>query len=235
MTLGTMLSAVYEEMSYQASPAAAVTTRITRYLNEAIRSVLGEPCLQRAADSDDPYTFASVAAQARYVLPEAVARIHHFTDRTNDIKLNAMDLATYRRICPDPTVVTGTPDYYVPIGKVAVAVQPADASELFVASSAGGDTTQGAYVEGIITGGYRRSVSTTLTGVTAVTLNASVKSFIEIEDFYLSAAATGTVTLTEDSGAGAELARITIGATRPRYYAFYLWPTPTAAVTYYVD
>jgi hypothetical protein len=41
--------------------------------------------------------------------------------------------------------------------------------------------------------------------------------------------------LLEDSGLGTELARITIGAKRPRYQAIALWPTPAAILTYYVD
>jgi hypothetical protein len=164
-----------------------------------------------------------------------VARIKGMREITNDITLSAMDLGRYRHADPDPASSTGTPTHYVPIGRVAVAVQPADASEIFVKSSSASDTTQVAYIEGVITGGYLRTASVTLTGTTAVTLGSTLTSFIEITDFYLSAAAVGTVTLHEDSGAGAELARITIGATRPRYYGFYLWPTPSAVVSYLVD
>ena len=75
----------------------------------------------------------------------------------------------------------------------------------------------------------------TMTGTTAVSLSASITSFLDITDFYLSVAAVGTVTLHEDATGGTELARITLGALRPRYYGFYLYPTPSAAVTYYVD
>jgi hypothetical protein len=116
-----------------------------------------------------------------------------------------------------------------------VATQPSDASSIFVKSTSAADTTQTAYIEVVITGGYRRTASVTLTGTTAVNLSSAISTGEVIEDFYLSAVAAGTVTLHEDSGAGTELARITIGALRPRYYGFYLWPTPSAAVTYYVD
>lgn len=235
MTLSEILAGIYEESSYQTAPAAAVITRLTRWVNEGVRSVLSEPGLERLADSDAPLTVASVINQARYVTPEAVARINSISERTNDMVLDAMSLEDYRRVSPDPTATTGTSTNYVPIGRVAVAVQPSNASEIFVKSTAAGDTTQTAFIEGIITGGYMRTASVTLNGTTAVSLAAAITTFEEITDFYLSATAAGTVTLLEDSGAGTELARITIGAKRPRYYAFYLWPTPAAVVSYLVD
>jgi hypothetical protein len=234
MEFSAILSAVYDECNYLASPASGVVTRVKRLVNEGQRALLSEPGLQRLADSDVPHTFASVASTARYVLPESVARIHHISETTNDIALEAMSLGRYRHADPDPASSSGTPTHYVPIGRVAVATQPSNASEIFVDSTSASDTNT-AYIEGIITGGYTRTASVSMTGQTAVTLSAAITSFIEITDFYLSAAAVGTVTLHEDASGGTELARITIGAKRPRYYGFYLWPTPSAAVTYTVD
>lgn len=234
MTFAEVLSECYADLNYAASPAATEVARIKRYVNEGLRVILGEPALVRLLDSDAPLTVASVASTARVVVPEAVARIHHITERTNARRLEPMSLAEYRQREPDPASHTGTPTHYVPIGRVAVAKQPADASEIFVDSTAAGDTNT-CYIEGITTGGYMKTASVNMTGVTAVTLSAAITDFIEITDFYLSAAAVGTVTLHEDASGGTELARITIGAKRPRYYAFYLFPTPSAAVTYYVD
>lgn len=234
MEFSEILSAAYDECQYAASPAAAIVTRMKRFVNEGVRAVLGKPGLLRLADSDQPLTFATTANTARYVLPEAVARIHHITERTNDQRLIPMSLAAYRLLDPDATSSTGTPTHYVPIGRVAAATPPSDASELFVDSTSASDTNT-AYLEGIITGGYLRSVSVTMTGTTAVSLSTAITSWIEVTDFYLSAAAVGTVTLHEDASGGTELARITIGAKRPRYYGVYLWPTPAAAVTYYTD
>ena len=234
MTLAEMLTAVYDEGGFLSSPATAVTTRITRLLNEGIRTILSEPGLMRLADSDAPLAVASVASQARYVVPEAVAQIKGISERTNDWALEVMSLDRYRREEPDPASNTGTPTHYVPIGRVAVAVQPSNASEIFVDSTSASDTGT-AYIEGIVTGGYHRTASVSMTGTTAVSLSASITSFIEITDFYLSANAVGTVTLHEDASGGTELAQITIGQKRPRYYAFYLWPTPAAVVSYLVD
>jgi hypothetical protein len=234
LEFSAILSAIYDECNYGSSPAAAVVTRVKRFVNEGVRAILSEPGLGRLADSDSPHTFASVASTARYVVPESVARIKGIRETTNDIALQAMDLQRYRHADPDPASSSGTPTHYVPIGRVAVATQPSDASEIFVDSTAAGDTNT-AFLECVITGGYTRTLSVSMTGVTAVSFSASVTSIIEITDFYLSAAAVGTVTLHEDASGGTELARITIGAKRPRYYGFYLWPTPSAAVTYSVD
>ena len=234
MTRQELESAIADETGYGTSPETRVLTRIRRVLNEGVRAVLGEPGLSALQDSDAPYSFATTANQARYVLPEAIARILHMTERTNDWRLAQMPLATYRAIDPDPAANTGSPTHYVPIGRVGVAVQPSDASEIFVDSTSASDTNT-AYLEGLITGGYQRKVSVTMTGTTAVSVDTSLTSFIELNDFYLSHPALGTVTLHEDASGGTELARITIGQTRPRYYGFYLWPTPSAVITYYVD
>jgi hypothetical protein len=177
---------------------------------------------------------ASVASQARYVVPEAVASIRGISERTNDYTLEVMSLDRYRRVEPDPASNTGTPTHYVPIGRVAVALQPSDASELFIDSTSASDTGT-VYLEGIVSGGYRRTASVSMTGTTAISIAAAITDWIEVTDFYLSANAVGTVTLHEDASGGTELARITIGQKRPRYYGFYLWPTPSAVVTYLVD
>lgn len=233
MEFSAILADIYADIGYQSSPASAEIARIKRYVNQGLRNILAEPGMARLLDSDSPFTVASVADQARYVVPEAVAQIRGMSERTNDRTLSAMSLSEYRRAAPDPTAVSGTPTHYVPFGRTAVAVQPSDASLLFVDSTSASDTGT-AYIEYLIAGGYRRTASVSMTGTTAVSFGASLGA-VTIEDFYLSANAVGTVTLHEDADGGTELARITIGQKRPRYYGFYLWPTPSAAVDYLVD
>jgi hypothetical protein len=216
MDLSTLLTACYDETGYQSSPAAAITTRFTRWLNEGVRAILAEPGLQRLADNDTPLQVASVASTARVVVPESVARILTISERTNDYVLRPMSLQQYRTIEPDPASTTGTPTHYVPIGRVAVATPPSDASEIFIKSTSASDGVGvTAYLEGLITSGYTRTTSTTMNGTTAKSLDTTITTWIEITDWYLSTAAVGTVTLLEDSGAGTELARITIGQKRP--------------------
>jgi hypothetical protein len=115
-----------------------------------------------------------------------------------------------------------------------VATQPSDASEIFVKSTSAADTNT-ARIEGIITGGYYRTASVTMTGTTAVSLSSTITTFIRITKFYLSVAANGTVTLHEDSGSGTELARLQVGDAHAAYYQVRLYPTPAAAVTYTAD
>ncbi len=227
-----MEATVYELTKYGSAPDSTVVARIRRFLVEGVRAVLAEPGLLRLQDTDTPVTFASVTGQARYTLPESVARIHHMSERTNDRKLWPMTLAEYRAFDPDAATTSGTPTHYVPIGRVGVAVQPSDASDIFVDSTSASDTGT-ASLDGMITGGYLRTSAVTMTGTSAVSLG--ITNFLELHDFSLSHPAVGTVTLHEDASGGTELARITVGQTRPRYFGFYLWPTPAAAVTYFVD
>ena len=234
MTRHDLITAALEDCTYGAAAEARVMARFKRYLDEGVKAVIGEPGVVTLVDSDTPYTFASVPSQARYVIPEGLAYIRHLSERTNDWRLQPMSLAAYRAIHPDPSSYTGTPTHYVPIGQVGVAVQPADASAVFVDSTSASDVWT-AYIEGFITGGYQRTASITMTGTTAVSLDAAITSFVELNDFHISRAAVGTVTLHEDASGGTELARITIGQTRPHYYGFYLWPTPSAVVSYYAD
>lgn len=235
MTFAEILSSVYEDCNYGSSPAAPVVTRVKKYVNDAVRMVLSEPGMTRLQDSDLPFPFASVSLQARYTLPESVAFIRGISERTNDRTLRQIDLTTYRRRNPDPATNSGVTTAYVPFGRTAVAVQPSAAAELFVKSTAAGDTTQVVRLEGILTGGYQRQVTVTLTGTTAVSLATAITTWIEVTDVWMETAATGTVTLHQTSGAGTELARITIGLLRPRYLGFYLDPTPASAIDYLVD
>lgn len=231
MTYATILQELYRRLNYGSSPASEVTTRLAAFLNLTHRQILSVPGLDRLRDDTIP--FASVSARAQYGLPPAVQRVQRLTDRTNDRRLQLRSLDWIRAIDPGLDQ-SGTPEVYAPIGIQAVALQPSDASEIFVDSTAAGDTGT-AYIEGIRTGGYFKALSVSMTGVTAVTFSASFADFIEITKFYISAAAVGTVTLHEDASGGTELARIPIGQTFSRYQGIQLWPTPSAAVTYYVD
>lgn len=234
MEFSAILAAAYEDLGYASSPAATVVTRLKRYVNEGLQAILAEPAIYGLIEADVPYTFASVASRARYALPDGHAYVREIRDTTNDITLSAMALDAYRRLDPDPTQTTGLPTHYVPVGRIAVALQPSDASEIFVDSTSASDTNT-CQIEGIVTGGYRRTATVTMTGTTAVSVSTSITDWIEITDFYLDAAAVGTVTLHEDASGGTELARITIGQKRPNYQGFYLWPTPSGANTYAVD
>ena len=234
MTLTTLLADLYRRTNHPSSPAAAVTTRFTAYINEGLQELYSLPGMGAwVARHQPPLTFASVASTAVYSLPPGISRVENIRETTNDRTLEMRGREWYHRTEPDPST-TGTPEVWIPLGFSAVAQQPADASEIFVDSTSASDTGT-VYIEAIRTGGYPVTLSTTMTGTTAKSLGAAYTDIIQITKFYISTAAVGAVTLHEDASGGTELARIPIGQTFARYQQIALWPTPAAAVTYTVD
>jgi hypothetical protein len=231
MTLATLQADLYRRVGLATAPATSETTRLTAFLNETHREILSTPGLESLID--DTVTFASVSAQSLYALPPSVDGIEAITDRTSMVPIPPRSLAWLRSEDPGLTA-SGTPTVYIPRGLQAVAVQPTAAAEIFIKSTAAGDTGT-AFIEGFRTGGYPITTSKVMTGVTAVSFSATLTDVIEITKVYLSAAAVGTVTLHSVSGVGTELARIAIGQTYTRYQGIQLWPTPSAAITYHVD
>jgi len=73
-----------------------------------------------------------------------------------------------------------------------------------------------------------------MTGTTTVAIG-TLTDIVEITKFYLSAAAVGTVTLTEDAVGGTALSRIPIGQTHARYMRIALWPAPSSALSLTLD
>ncbi len=233
MTLNDLEQDLYRRLGFNtSSPDSATQTRLRAFINETQQEILSEPGMESLLN--DIITFASVASTPEYSLPPAIARVKTLRETTNDRILWPLSLDEYRLRYPDPTQTTGTPERYVELGLAAVASQPSDASTLLVDSTAAGDTNT-AFIEGYRTGGYFRSVSVTMTGVTAVNISATTSDWIQITKFYLSAAAVGTVTLVEDAEGGTVLATIPIGQTHARYRRIALVPTPSAAVTYTLD
>ena len=176
---------------------------------------------------------ASVADQPTYGV--ALQSIKWMTEATTQRRLIEKTLGWYRENVPDPTRMTGTPRFWVPMGFTRIHTRPSTAGvELFVKSTAAGDTGT-AYVEVVRSDGYTRSLTVTMTGVTAVSLGAAITDVIDVQDFYLSAAAVGTVTLHAVSGAGAELSRIPIGQKAGRFLRYALVPTPSQVISYTID
>lgn len=230
MTLSEIEADCYRRLGKNTTADASTQARIRAFINQRQRRILSDIGVERLRD--DVFTFVSVASQQRYALPQGVARINRIWETTNDRVLRLLSLSEVRED-PRAALITGTPDYFVPLGYTAVAAQPSDASQLWAKSTAAGDT-QNLTIEGVLSTGERRTVTQALTGVTALQIG-TLATWVTIERVYVATAAVGTITLLEDSGSGTELARITLGATAPRYYSILLYPTPSAAITYYVD
>lgn len=234
MNFLTLKKRLVRRRSHDGATLDALTNqRLGDFLNECHRELLSE--VGMATVRDDVLTFATVASQQRYALnDQGIAKIHRLWASVNPRRLRKRSLAWLRETDGRALLNTGVPDYWIPLSSTQVATQPSDASEIFVKSTSAGDVGT-CYIEGIITGGYRRTASVVMTGVTAVSLSTLITSFIEIDKFYLSAATVGTVTLHEDSGVGTELARIAIGDAYAKYQTILLYLTPSAVETISVD
>jgi hypothetical protein len=230
MTLRDIERSIYRRLNKNASvPNAETQARVREFINSRHRMLMRKfPQLR-----DDVLTFASVASQQRYGLPEqGIARINRIWETTNDRTLELRDLSWLRTNDPDPQ--TSTPCAWIPLSYTQVHTQPSNASEVFVDSTSASDTCR-AFIEGVITGGYRRKAEVTMTGTTAVSLDTTITTWIQIDKFYLSEEAVGTVTLHEDASGGTELSQIAIGDTYAKFLSFLLWPTPSDVITYTCD
>lgn len=232
MTLSDLEQDVYRRLGKNTTADTATQTRIRAFLNQRQRRILADVGIGQLRD--DIFTFASVASQQRYALPQGVSQVHRIWEQTNGRFLRRLSLTDLRRLDPRAATLTGTPDYWVPFGYTAVAKQPADASSLVAVSTSAADT-QNLTVEGVTSSGERRTATVALNGLVAVDVAGTISTWVMVERVYVATAAVGRIELHEDTAGGAELARITIGQTAPRYYTILLYPTPSAAVTYFTD
>jgi len=236
VTYNALLLDLYRRCGYtNASVDAAVTLRLSGFLNEALQDVISEPGIGAWITlNQPPVTFASVVNQAIYAIPNGVQRIDAISDRTTNTTLELSDLTWYRTASPNPAIFTGTPSAWVPFGFMAVSSQPSAATGLWAVSSSASDTTQSVKIETVRTGGVTFSSALTLNGVTRVQLGTAT-DHEQITKFYLSAVAVGTISLYDAATVGNLLGIIPIGSTFSRYQAIALWPTPAAVATYAVD
>lgn len=242
MNLGTIETAIYAYFGHGSTSTVQtdVRDRIRQGINEDHRHILtkkGMKSLRKAL-----LTFASVANSPFAVLPQAMSKVIAVSDRINGKALIEATLQEIRIADPGLTSVASYPDqYFIDNYASYVAQDPTDASAIFAKSTSATDgATKTAFIEGIVTGGYYQTSSVVLNGVTAVQFGA-LATWILITKFYIgltaggATTATGNVTLHEDSGIGTEMARIPPGRDKPRYTRIHLYPTPTAANTYYAD
>jgi hypothetical protein len=232
VTLSEIEQDVYRRTGKNTSSPDTVTqTRVRAFINQRQRRILSDVGIGRLRD--DVFTFSSVASQQRYGLPQGISKLHRIIDSANGRSIRLLTLAELREVDPRASTYTGTPDYVVPVGYSAVASQPSDASQIWAVSTSASDT-QNLTIETALSTGERRTITQALTGTVPVQIG-TLSTHVVIERIYVATAAVGTITILEDSGTGAELSRITIGQTAPRYFSILLYPTPSAVVAYTVD
>jgi hypothetical protein len=202
MTRTELLATLARRLNKNTTLDSATSARLLDYLNEVNRQVLSIPGSERLRKAT--VTISATADRANYTVYDC-SRILRVVDRTNQRVLPEMALGTYRDVAPDPAEWTGTPTHFVNTGPRATAMDPSDASTLLVKSDSAADTTQTAYIEGVVSGFTPARTSTTLTGTTAAAFGGT---WVRVDAFYLSAAGAGNITLHEDTGGGTQLSSI---------------------------
>jgi len=231
MTLKDLENDLLQRLGYDASkPQSDARTMLRGFINEWHRRILVAPGLTRLRDSI--ITFATVASQARYSLPQSIEKIYAiYEPTTNRIRLAERSLDWLRNM---PSTTSGVPEAWIPFGYSPTTQQPASTG-LWVASSSASDTMQKVYIEGTRSGGYFDAPGTTaLNGTTRVQVG-TLTDYVDVLKFELDLVPTGAVSLYDAAASGNELARIPARQIASRYVSILLWPTPSSALTMYVD
>lgn len=189
---------------------------------------------------DTTVTFATVASQKKYGLPQALVKIRDIYDVTNQRRVLPKTLDYVRNVDPGLTAISSFVENWIPLNGwgAELAELAATGVGLWVASSSASDTTQKAYLEttrlGGISGGTAVSGGTALNGTTRVQVGA-LTDHVEIVKFYVDTVGLGAISVFDAASNGNLLSTIQIGRTSARFYMIQLYPTPGAAVTLSVD
>jgi hypothetical protein len=243
VTLSTLLTNLYRRCNFADTPDAAVTTRLTMFLNQRHRALLTSSALQSLKRGFTSFTSTGAggggSAVSEYGMPYGVARVLAVREETNDRLLEERSWEWYRSQQPDPTNQSGTPDCWVPLGIRAIARKPADTG-VWVVSTSALDTTQVVTIVGIVgttpTGqrGATLSLTATLNGTTAVRLGVA-QTFDDVVSWSVNAACAGSLSLLDAAAAGFTLGVLPIGRQVARNLVIALAPTPSSTLTYKVD
>ncbi len=233
MNLAEIEAIAYERLGYGDSADSKVVARIRHYINDAHRGILGKKQFEICRRGVLPVT---TTANSKYLaLPFWCSRVNGIRYPANDRDLDEVSLAKLRAIDPGDRLTGGFPSLYAIISLVSAVVRPpADASQIWVKSSAVGDTTQSVIIEGISSAGYPYRETVALNGTTAVQVG-SAADWSWVSKFYLSAITAGNITLYEDSGTGTVLSVIPADKTAARYTLLRIYPTPSDALSLEID
>lgn len=240
MTLADLLSELRLRLNYPGAPQAEVTARLTVFLNDALQEIAADAGIgQWMTRYQISPTFTSIAGVAEYTLK--AQRINAITERTNNSRLEMRTIDWYRSAAPNPTIETGNPTVWVMIGATNLmvdAVSTGGTYPLYAASSSGSDTTQTVYIEAYRTGNVLVQESVVLTGGTRVQIGA-LTDHISILKFYVSAPTAGVISLyravNPDPIVLMTIPAGMIGYGAAGYIGIKLFPTPTSAISYYVE
>ena len=253
MTLAELQADCYRRLGYPPVPQTPIVDRITGFLNETQEEILARPGMSELLHGS--VTFDAVTEQAEYALPALATRIRSMRDLANQIRLRQVSESFYRFALPDPSVQTGTSYAYALLGIHATYPMPAFAiNPLLVGggllqiavtstqlSGALNDAGTTAHLE-VVLDDFSVWRASALIGAGHMFTFPPGRSLHDVTNFYLSAPAVGTVTLSEflvvgppSTPEGHLFAAIPPGAQRAYYQRFALIPTPSGVITYVVD
>ncbi len=172
------------------------------------------------------YTFATIANQQNYVLPDDFGKEISCADMTNGLTLRRMDLGELYKDYSDDVDDAGEVSRYV-IYTDVVKAQPTSASVLTITSSSTADTTQTIMVRGI-SSGVETYETLTLTGSPAT--RNTTNQYTRIKGISKSVVTTGYLTVTSNSGA-VTLALIPPEVLETRYKLIKLHYVPASAIS----
>lgn len=168
-------------------------------------------------------TFATVEDQEDYNLPRDLDRISLIRQTESPTKLIQVPDELFYRYIPYPTA-TGNPKWYRLWEETGVATTLTAADTIDVVSSSASDTSQTISIVGYV-GGIKDSEVLTLNGTTAVTGSKTFQARpLRVSK---SAATTGTITVTENSG-GTTLTTLGPEERTARFKVIGLYPIPDA-------
>lgn len=231
--------AVYRRVKLPDIPVTADVTRIQQFINQRYRRLLAKPGMERFRDTT--LTFASVASQRKYGLPQALSRVRDVYDLTNQRRIYPQSMDWLRNIDPGLSATsTTTSQWWIPLNGWGAELNEMSTTGtgLWIVSSSASDTTMKVYVETTRLGGVRAgtavSAGTTLTGLTRAQIG-SLSDHIEVVKCYVDVAPVGTLSLYDGAAGGTIISQITPGRTSARYFMLQLYPTPGSVITYTVD
>lgn len=216
-----------------------------RLLTLAVHTVwLSHPWRQFV--SPTPYTFATVANQASYVLPSYFGRVSRvdglIRNLTRGTVIWPLEVEQLQELYPSMGTsleIAGDPRHYVLAGTQGVHTQPATSGEaLEVLSSSAADVAVRALVQGLNAAGVETRTQVTLNGTTPVAIGtwASVETFSKSYPATITpttelTSSEGTVTLRKVTGAVELMALLSDESSR-ELSLLTLYPKPSAIETF---
>jgi len=234
MTLTDLLSSLYDDLGYDATPSPSVTRRLTKNLNEGYRHLLSMPEL--APLRIGTVTFVSTPGQTVYGVPQVLVQIQQLVNATNPTRLRLMTADEFRTVDPQE-VSSGTPTHYVPYG-TGPALRLLTGTGLWAEDRLALTPPVTITVRGVGRDEYFPfpPQSVQVTGTTRVQIGL-FNEYRLLQDVQLDQPAQiGSLITVYDAAVGGNvIAQIPQGETTIRYDLIRLWPTPSGTDTYHAD